>query len=294
MSAAAPGEPEPSTEKVRLEKSPTPPAVLAPPMHPVPPPPGVAAASYPDPAVLPRPRRTRREWTVEGLTALAVAVVIGLAGFPLAWFWSLVSPKVELEMTDGGVAYVEPNPEGYVAAEGTYLFITMAFGLISALVVYLAIRRHRGPLMMLGLTVGSVAGAIAMAWLGYKIGQSEYQDLLKNAPVGKTFERPVEVRSEVVGIRSYVVGGWTIKLAVAQGAVLWQAVVAVMAYTLLAGFSPSPHLRPWKEERALWDAQYGSVDPAFAAPPPSTDGQISSGWPETPGHSAAPAPPAAG
>lgn len=200
-------------------------------------------------------RPTPRDWLLEIAAAVAVAVVLTGVGVGLAWVWEAISPRTVLEMSAQGAVYTEPNPEGYVAGESVYLIMTAALGIISPLVVWLLVRRRRGPILLAGLTVGSVAGATLMAWIGQRIGLEEYRDLLAGAPVGTRFEIPVRVYSAVIDVAGFRI----------QGAVLVQAMIAVAIYTFLAGFYPTASLRP---ERAVvhWVPPTGPGGPMGPGP----------------------------
>jgi hypothetical protein len=244
-------------------------------------------------------RTTPRDWLIEILAALAVAVVLTGLGAALAYAWEAISPRTVLEMTPDGAVYTEPHPEGYVAGESVYLLMTAGLGILSPVAVWLLVRRRRGPILLAGLAVGSVAGATLMAWLGQRIGLDEYRQLLAGAPVGTRFEIPVKVYSAVIDLAGFRI----------QGAVLVQAMIAVAIYTFLAGFYPTPSLRP---ERAVVHFMPPETAPGMppgmppgplpgplAAAPGSQPGQesgdmVSSGLPETSDHRAAPAPPASG
>jgi hypothetical protein len=179
-------------------------------------------------------RTTPRDWLIEIVSALVVAVVLTGLGAGLAYVWEAVSPRTVLEMSANGAVYTEPNPEGYVAGESVYLLMTAGLGIVSAVAVWLLMRRRRGPIMLTGLAIGSVAGATLMAWLGQRIGLEEYRQLLTGAPVGTRFEIPVKVYSAIIDLAGFKI----------QGAVLVQAMIAVAIYTFLAGFYPTASLRP--------------------------------------------------
>jgi hypothetical protein len=222
-------------------------------------------------------RVTPRDWAMEIAAAVAVAVALAGIGVALAYVWEAISPRTVLEMTADGAVYTEPNPEGYVAGESVYLLMTAGLGIVSPIVVWLVVRRRRGPILLAGLAVGSVAGATLMAWIGQRIGLEEYRDLLAGAPVGTRFEIPVKVYSAIIDLAGFKI----------QGAVLVQAMIAVAIYTFLAGFYPTASLRP---ERAV--VHFMPPEPQFGAGEPP--GEVSSGSPETSDHRAAPAPPATG
>jgi hypothetical protein len=198
----------------------------------------VAQDQVPEPAPAAVPGR---RWWREGLIALIIAVVLAALGLPLGLLWSAVSPKVEFVMTDQGAAMMQAEPEGYVAGDGSYVLITFAAGLAAAIVVWALVRRHRGPLVLVGLVVGCVAGGVLTAWLGHAIGYDHYRDLLHHARVGAHFLRPPKVRAGDYGL-------WLGFLPRAQGAVLVQAVAAAMAYLILAAFHAEPDLRPSANE----------------------------------------------
>ena len=233
----------------------------------------------------PQVRTTPRDWLIEIAAALAVAVVLTGLGAGLAYVWAAISPRTVLEMTAEGAVYTEPHPEGYVAGESVYLLMTAGVGILAPIAVWLLVRRRRGPILLTGLAVGSVAGATLMAWLGQRIDLDEYRRLLTSAPVGSRFEIPVKVYSAVIDLAGFRI----------QGAVLVQAMIAVAIYTFLAGFYPTPSLRP---ERAVvhWVPPEAAPGPYPEAEPEEEKAgdMVSSGSPETSDHQAAPAPPAGG
>jgi hypothetical protein len=213
-----------------------------------------------------------RSIVVELLVCLAVAVVIAGLGAPIGLLWRAVAPKVELVQTDFGPYPLQPEPEGYIADEGWFIFIAVGAGIVLALLAWFALRRFRGPGMVAALAVGSIGGSVLAAWLGHRIGLSAYNRLINSAPVGTHIFRPVRLRLTDVGL--YL--GFIPRV---RGIVLIQALVATALYTACAGFSYSPSLRPETDE--LPDVQ---LPPGY--PPPSWD---SPGWPD---RTAAPAPPA--
>lgn len=197
----------------------------------------MTTAVAPDQAPDPAPSAVRdRGWGREALIALAVAVVLTVVGLPLGLLWRAVTPKVEFVMTDQGATTVQPEPEGFVAGDGSYVLITFAVGVLAAVAVWLLVRRRRGPLMLLGLVVGCVVGGWLTCWLGHQIGYDHYRYLIRHAPVGTHFFRPPDVRSGYHGL-------WYGFLPRLQGAILIEAVAAAMTYLMLAAFHAEPDLR---------------------------------------------------
>ncbi|GAA4446752.1 hypothetical protein GCM10023170_027290 [Phytohabitans houttuyneae] len=208
----------------------------------------------------PEPRR--RGWPTP-LVGLTVAVVLAGLGAPLGWLWSVLAPAVPLIKTEGGARLTEPQPEEFVAADGWFTLLGLGFGLLAAILVWVLLRRHRGPFVLLGVAVGTV-GAALVAWgLGTLLGQGDFDKLLASAPVGTPLSQPAELRA----------GGfewlWGV-IPTLQGDVLLPAFAAVVTYTLLAGWSRYPSLVP--------DAEPAAPLALEAAPHPAPDGGLSGPW----------------
>jgi len=221
----------------------------------------VIAPEYgPEPPPAPRRRGGLR---TEILLALVVAVVVGGLGLPLGLLWRAVAPQVEFVMVEGGPVPVQQEPEGFVADDGTYILITTAMGILAAVVVWLLLRRRRGPVLLAGLVVGSIVGGVLTLWLGRHIGYAHYRDLVAHAAVGTHFRRPPDVRSAEVGL-------WFGFLPKVQGSVLLQAVAATTAYMMLASFHVEPDLRrPEPPGDPSWEPREWTAQPAWPAPPES-------------------------
>jgi hypothetical protein len=199
-----------------------------------------------------------RRWRHEALLALAVAVSLAALGLPLGLLWRAVTPKVEFVMTEQGPTPIQAEPEGFVAGDGWYVLITLAVGVLAAIAVWAFAHRRRGPLMLLGLVVGCVAGGALTAWLGRYLGYADYRQFIADAPVGAHFLRPPSVRSGEVGL-------WFGFLPRVQGAVLVQAVSAAMVYLMLAAFHVEPDLRRPDHDEAE-PSPVAQPDPAVVPP----------------------------
>jgi hypothetical protein len=225
----------------------------------------------------------RRSILIEAVVCLATAVVIAGLGAPIGLLWRAVAPKVELVQTDFGPYPLQPEPEGYIADEGWFIFIAIGAGILIALLVWFLLRRYRGAAMVAALAVGSVGGSVLAAWLGHRIGLSTYNRLINSAPTGTHIFRPARLRLTDVGL-------WFGFIPRVRGIVLIQGLVATALYTACAGFSYSPSLRPELDE--LPDVQLPNWDspgwqgptaaparPAAVAEEPTPDAT----WPARPG-----------
>jgi hypothetical protein len=165
----------------------------------------------------------RRPWRRTVLAAGLTALVIAALGGPLGVLWHYLAPTVPvIDVGQNGIVVNDPSPEEYIAAEGWFTLLGFGFGLVVAIVAWLVLRRHRGPGLLLGVTVGAL-GAAPVAWqLGRQIGLGAYERWRDTATSGATYNAPPDLH--------------------AHGTLLVPAFAAVIVMTLLAGWSNDPNL----------------------------------------------------
>ncbi|MFI6129126.1 DUF2567 domain-containing protein [Micromonospora sp. NPDC051141] len=192
-----------------------------------------------------------------------VAIVLGVAalltalGAPLGLLWAWAAPGTPVRQTPDGAVYAVPQPEQPIAADGWFSLLALGFGVLSAIALWVLLRRRRGPVGLLAATLGGL-GAAVVAWqVGRRIGLGTFQRLLDTAPPGTDFTKPADLRAGGVD--------WFGPLPLPHGNLLLAAFGAAVTYTLLAGWSRWPSLRP-EPEPGAWP------------PPPGPDG----GWPAAP------------
>ena len=178
-----------------------------------------------------------RRYLVEVFVSLAVGVVVAGLGAPVGWLWHVLAPRVELVQTDYGVYPVEPEPEGYIADDAWFLGFAILAGIIVAAIAWFVFRRHRGWIMLLAITAGSIGGSVVAGQIGGHIGLTAYLNLAQHAPSGTHIFRPPRLRSGVWGL-------WWGFVPKVEGIVLVQGLIAAALYTAFAGFSYSPTLTP--------------------------------------------------
>ncbi|TDB82634.1 DUF2567 domain-containing protein [Micromonospora sp. KC721] len=211
---------------------------------------------------------------------VATATLFGLTalGVPLGLLWAAVAPGTPVVKTADGAIYAQPQPEQPIAADGWFSLLGLGFGVLAAIGLWVLLRRRRGP-AVLGVAALGALGAALVAWqLGRRIGLADYERLLAAAPEGTAFSKPADLRA---GGIEWVFG----VLPVPFGNVLLPAFAAAVTYTLLAGWSRWPSLRP--EPDPLPDPTLGWPDPDTG---PAAGG-ISWEPAERPAPSAAPEPP---
>jgi hypothetical protein len=152
-----------------------------------------------------------------------VALVVALSGALLGVLWWRLAPSVPLvgDVVDNNwvVYFKDTEGEQAVGVDGTFTLLALAFGLVSALAVFL-IRRRGGVPLVVGLAVGGFLGAL-LAWkVGVWLGPS--QDVIaaaKEAGKGVTFSAPLKLGAK---------GAWLV----------WPLVALVVHLGLTALFGP--------------------------------------------------------
>ncbi|MFI6781764.1 DUF2567 domain-containing protein [Micromonospora sp. NPDC050276] len=197
-------------------------------------------------------------------TVLGAVLALALLGAPLGLLWAALAPDTPVLKTAEGAIYAEPQPEQPIAADGWFSLLGLAFGLLVALALWFLLRRRRGPVGLLAAVLGSLVAA-PVAWqVGRRIGLASFDRLLATAPVGQAFSKPADLRAGGV---DWLLG----VLPVPHGNLLLPAFGAAVMYTLLAGWSRWPGLRPEPEPGEFSWVSVGTPAPPAAPEPPAPD-----------------------
>ncbi|MFS8202999.1 AAA family ATPase [Streptomyces sp. CWNU-52B] len=128
--------------------------------------------------------------------AAIITVAMTVGGLLLGVLWWRLAPHVPLVSDSSAVYLKDTEGEQAIGVDGTFTLLALAFGLVSALVVFL-LRRRGGIPLVVALTVGGVLGSLVAWRLGVWLGPT--QDVVGHAKeVGKgvTFDAPLELNAK--------------------------------------------------------------------------------------------------
>ncbi|MEU3728699.1 AAA family ATPase [Streptomyces sp. NPDC033538] len=175
--------------------------------------------------------------------AAVTVVAVALSGALLGVLWWKLAPSVPLVggVLGDGWTVVPENPEGEraIGVDGVFTLLALAFGALSAVVVFL-LRRRGGVPLVVALGVGGLLGSL-LAWrVGVWLGPA--QDVIahaKDVGQGATFSAPLKLS--------------------AKGALLAWSVAALVVHLGLTGlFGPrDPEPDPWPGPQQRPTEPYG-------------------------------------
>lgn len=127
-----------------------------------------------------------------GAPILGACLVLGVLLGAL-WYW--LAPEVPLVVHGQSVLYVDPEGEQRAGADGTFVLLGLAFGLITSVGSFLYTRQRGGGIVVaVMLGVGGLAGSL-IAWpLGIELGPTK--DLIGHAKQvgdGHTFNEALQL-----------------------------------------------------------------------------------------------------
>ncbi|MDQ6874584.1 MAG: DUF2567 domain-containing protein [Actinomycetota bacterium] len=148
------------------------------------------------PADPPRPRSARRAPGTELTAGLATLVTLGVLGAAVALVWAALSPRVRIVITPAGPDLVQYANSDFFAGDGTFLVVGLVAGVLSGIVCWFIAQRWRGPVILAGLALGALLGALVAWQVGRQLGLTHYHQLLHSTEVGRRFDKPVDLRSK--------------------------------------------------------------------------------------------------
>ncbi|MEU8704496.1 ABC transporter permease [Streptomyces sp. NPDC048565] len=219
-----------------------------------------ASGSHALPGEQPGPQERRAELRQAGV----IAGVLTVAGVLLGLLWLWLAPRVPLVSDDTAVFLKNSEGEEAIGADGTFVLLALAFGLVSAAAVFL-FRRRGGIPLVVGLALGGLLGSL-LAWgVGTWFGPtSDVVAHAKEVGKGVTFDAPLELH------------------AVGAAMLAWPIAAMIVHLGLTALFGPRD------PEPPEWGGSYASPYAAVAEPSGAEagaesgdgGGKVAGEWPE--------------
>jgi hypothetical protein len=183
----------------------------------------------------PPPEDPRRLGTL--VAAVISGLVVAAAGLGIGLLWAHVAPRVGVIKVPQGFVYADAEPEQAIGADAWFAFLGLGAGLVFTVLSWIVLRRFRGVALMIGLVLGSLVGAWLAWWLGIRIALSDFEAIRDTVAVNTRVNAPLVLRMTDLDRHAL----WPPK---PTGVVAAQALAAAITYTVLAGFSVRPSLRP--------------------------------------------------
>jgi hypothetical protein len=156
-----------------------------------------------------------------GLVTTAVVVLLGA---PVGVLWGAVAPRVPVVKVAQGIDLQMPETKAFVAADGSFLIITLLVGLACGIAAALIGRRH-APGVTMGVAVGGVLAALIAMKVGHRFGYDSYVQLRDVAKVGTKGSAYLQLRAKGVLFA-------------------WPAAACLALLTVTAGRRPDPDQSP--------------------------------------------------
>ncbi|WP_369778996.1 hypothetical protein [Streptomyces sp. R33] len=123
----------------------------------------------------------------------AVALVTGVAGVLLALLWVWLAPRAQYVSNGEAVFLRSSESEARIGADGTFFVLSLGFGVLTAVLVFLWRRRGGVPLVV-GLAIGSGFAALVGWRLGLWLGPSaDVAAAALKAGKGVPFDAPLQL-----------------------------------------------------------------------------------------------------
>jgi len=144
-----------------------------------------------------------RQWPARGRPSaaqgasaafIAIAGVIAgtaLLGVAAGFLWAAIAPRALVEVVGPGSAdIVNPETNAFFLADGWFIVLAVAGGLVSGTAGYALAVRRNGPAAMAGILAGGLAAALLAKWIGQQSGAAAFNHSLALGHVGQLLRDP--------------------------------------------------------------------------------------------------------
>lgn len=136
---------------------------------------------------------------VRGLGGVASAIVtaatMALLGAPVGLAWASITPAPLVLIASGGAQFANPEANTFFAADGYFLLIGLAAGVLCGLIA-LRLRDFHPLGVLVGLAGGGIAAAVVAARVGTRVHRAAFIAALTHARLGTHLSAFVVVRAE--------------------------------------------------------------------------------------------------
>ncbi|WP_435861544.1 DUF2567 domain-containing protein [Streptomyces milbemycinicus] len=133
------------------------------------------------------------ELRAELVQAALVAIGVAVSGVLLGLLWLWLAPRIPLVWIGDGIYPKDAEGEQAMGADGVFTLWALAFGAVSAALVFLFFRRG-GVALVVGLAIGGVLASVIAwrlgVWLGPEAGIEAHA---KAVGKGVTFDAPLKL-----------------------------------------------------------------------------------------------------
>jgi hypothetical protein len=147
-----------------------------------------------------------RPWQQDVVPALSVVAGSVLLGAPVGLLWSAIAPRLRVTFgADGPMAPGLESTRAFIGADGSYLLLVLAAGVLCGTLGWLFARRS-GPWTVLALSVGGLLAALVAARVGVVPGSHDTVVALRQ---GKAGHPPVDLYlGKLQGDKPHLRAGW--------------------------------------------------------------------------------------
>jgi hypothetical protein len=125
-----------------------------------------------------------------------ILVAVTLLGIALGFLWLWLAPRVPLVSNDEAVFLKDTEGEEAIGADGTFLLLGVALGVLTAVAVFL-FRRRGGIALVVALAVGAVLGSLLGWGIGVWFGPPrDVVEQARQVGEGVTFDAYLDLRAK--------------------------------------------------------------------------------------------------
>jgi hypothetical protein len=150
-----------------------------------------------------RPRRTMPPMRGSDLRyGVLTAAAVTVLGLPAGLLWRLLAPRATAVIQAEGVVLADNETKAFIGADGTFLLVTAAIGVLCGVAGYVLADRHGrradGRASELGLALGGVLASLIAWQVGYWLTRPAFRSFTHTHHLGRTAHVYLDLRARGV------------------------------------------------------------------------------------------------